>query len=1451
MATVPEAAGRLPSVKARIKSLRAVYEEAQQRIAQELSSAALTPFQKFRLGEHQKQVDSIVAALNAELDEVAAGVIPAAYAGGLSLTRIALDRQDIDLGRLNMGNKLHANAIQAVTDQMSMDLLEANGALADNATRILRQVQATKLEESTVNEAIARGLVEGETLRETSQKLRSEIQKTIAEGAKVEVHCKDGKTRYYDPAYYAELVAQTRTREATTAGNINGALEYGITLFQVSFHEGACDYCVPFQGKVYSLTPNDEGWPVLDERPPYHPWCEHVLVPFVQEAKTPEEVEAFRQMSSDSGLVLASHKDYTDALGKAQSGTAAKIGALVDAIEAPADTAGFGSAVQALREASELLAANADSLPAGTVKALEGKIAKLQETLETAFDNYTQKQWLAQAKADKVKYWAYAKKGDLKALYTSPKPAAVEEAKETLAKKYTEFAVTQKAAKAVKTAAIEKLAAQKAAEELAAATKKVDEAIDVLKGAKAGPDFHAALEAAYKAAGDMPQADLLGAAASKVDEALAAWEASIDALTAKEALALAKENGLKYANYANKDDLLKFLKAKNADLAQAWQDEIADIAKEKMAKAAAAAKAKKAAAKAAAEIAEEAPEAAAAAQTAAAKFAELDAAWASGTPPHTFTFLEKAEGIGGAHPKEFYTDELGRKWLFKPVHTQSSQWRGRSDLSFLARTEEMGYKVQRLVDPDAIEVRYIELNGRPGSIQLWRADEVAETFTRYLDPSDFPEELIPQIQREHVVDWLISNHDGHAEQFLVNRNGHVWGIDKGQAFKYFPSDRLAIDYNPTAYGSEKMLMNALLERAKAGDLSLSTGPVADAVRAIEKLSDDEFLAILRPYADGRFRTQSELQAFYDAAVARKNRLRLDFEELYSSVLGRPVSFADEAKAVAQALDEETRAIVQQARRAAGQGKVIPFDGGDIEDQSLLMYTSWKGDTPRAVFTCKVRPEAEAKFIAAFERQSSRAAALAGDSLSADRFYDDILAAVKTVNHHSTDLAYNAEKVAKAISLRDELETLLREATDPEVKKMAREYLKTIDRVSAIAGEKTGEKLARFERYLRATDEVLGDQGETFFATSRHEVKQILHERGIGRQLISQTDDAGYDQILNWTRGGDQIELKFEGGRIRYISQAESNPWAHRGQLEIILDRELDEGAVEQAFELLKRVDIDARVASPEDRELLYLLRQSYVSKAHTEDGYKQLIAGLDAENASTEKRVKELRAYWSRRMGVDDVTQLPQYNPAGEWELCAEDPTIRAGRWHQYRFDVTDEDVEGLYVYHNTSYGSGNSAADLYKSALPGNQTLTATTDKFRWNLPTGASPDSDMETGGGAYVFARLRELPRGNPRPGEIYWKPRVARRLDAITYASDSYGRTTGNYVTERRVEVSEWLNLARRKGSDETIFKNGLSLIEDVERIGYRTAAERDQIIQAFKDAGYARLPDGRRVEELFK
>lgn len=174
---------------------------------------------------------------------------------------------------------------------------------------------------------------------------------------------------------------------------------------------------------------------------------------------------------------------------------------------------------------------------------------------------------------------------------------------------------------------------------------------------------------------------------------------------------------------------------------------------------------------------------------------------------HTYTFSGKAGG--GTKPKEVWKDENGQEYMFKPV---------KAGEEFLAYGEAMGGQISRLLNPKAPAVYTIKLGNRFGSLQAYVPNE-GTLREQNLKVQDLSTSQIQDLQREQIVDWLISNHDAHDNQFLVMDDGSLVGIDKGQAFKYLGNDKLAIDYHPNAkYGEKEPIYNTLWRKFKNDDL---------------------------------------------------------------------------------------------------------------------------------------------------------------------------------------------------------------------------------------------------------------------------------------------------------------------------------------------------------------------------------------------------------------------------------------------------------------------------------------------------------------------------------------------------------------------------------------------------------------------------------------------------------
>ena len=833
------------------------------------------------------------------------------------------------------------------------------------------------------------------------------------------------------------------------------------------------------------------------------------------------------------------------------------------------------------------------------------------------------------------------------------------------------------------------------------------------------------------------------------------------------------------------------------------------------------------------------------------EFDAIDAAWTEKSKPGEFKYAGKAQ-VGGAHTKEFWTDGNGDKWMFKPIE--------RSGDDFLAHGEEAAYKIARLIDPNAIEVRAIRLNGKLGSIQKWRTDLKSEFDFSGVNPVDLTTMELEQIQREHVIDWLVSNHDGHGKQFLRAKDGKVYGIDKGQAYKFLGSDSLSIDYHPNrVHGENEPYYNTVFRQVKAGNVQVDPSVTLACIREVEKIPEEDFLAFLRSYADGRFgKDEAGKKAFLDLALARKRNLRSDFEGFYGDVLGKKgFRFDDAVAAIPKKgrLGPVEEKILADVRTLGWQGKVLPIDEEDIEDQNALVFVESFHGKPRTVVKMKIRPQAEGKLLDAIGKVGiDKTAVKVGEPLMEDVFSDDILAAAKTINHHALDKKYNDATLEKMGGHLDALKKLA-ESSDPDVKKMAESYIAWIEKVQQ-ARKDGGRIPEHFNPYLRKQVPAKKKAKDAPFTVRRTKVLHAKRELRSG-QIVVVEDSVDNTALFRGTamKAGQQYEITFpDGTRAVYRPWNDQNLYAQRGEFELILSDTPDPKELEKAMECMEALGLKANVASSEDAELLYLHKQAYVTKTDSSDpAYKKMIQDLDARSASKDERVREMRSFWEKKLGVKDLTKLSGYDPMGKYQMGFLDPKKDAGYRQQYRFDMSEADLEkqmkGYGLQHQIT--SGGDVATFLETVLPSNGTMVSTVEKLRVGVPvSGMSPEEDMRTGGASYFFTRIKKLPTaGGPSEKGLYFKKQLLRRMDAISYGNDCYGRVTDDHVTKNRGSTpSEWKAISRRS-SNETIFKNSVTILDNIELIVAGSEKEKESILAVFQKLGITKLPDGRLVKDI--
>lgn len=161
------------------------------------------------------------------------------------------------------------DAVTILVDNATQQIAETRIQVGRRTNDIFRQLAL---------DSMAEGLAASEGRRELSDRLETALTRagvTHTDGA---MHLVQINGRNYRLGPYTEMVARTTPREAASHGMKMRMLANNLDLV-IPWNETACDTCEPYIGKTFSLSGATEGYPVLDQLPPYHPRCECVLTP--------------------------------------------------------------------------------------------------------------------------------------------------------------------------------------------------------------------------------------------------------------------------------------------------------------------------------------------------------------------------------------------------------------------------------------------------------------------------------------------------------------------------------------------------------------------------------------------------------------------------------------------------------------------------------------------------------------------------------------------------------------------------------------------------------------------------------------------------------------------------------------------------------------------------------------------------------------------------------------------------------------------------------------------------------------------------------------------------------------------------------------------------------------------------------------------------------------------
>jgi len=242
----------------------------------------------------------IVKVLNMAVGKWANDAIPRAYAKGARRTRTSLEI----LGRKRRHPPVEDRPRRLIDDLMLL-LIRANNSIPTTVDRYLaavavaeRTVGAARVREFSFSQAegdIGRLAAEAELKEKSrgwlSQQVKVFLRTLIEDDEFIEIN-----GRMYRMNKYAELVARTTMRESQTAATLDLCNQYENDLVVISDHGTDCEECEEFEGNTYSISGTSTEYPMLEDEPPFHPNCKHVLL------ATSEEGIALERERGESDL---------------------------------------------------------------------------------------------------------------------------------------------------------------------------------------------------------------------------------------------------------------------------------------------------------------------------------------------------------------------------------------------------------------------------------------------------------------------------------------------------------------------------------------------------------------------------------------------------------------------------------------------------------------------------------------------------------------------------------------------------------------------------------------------------------------------------------------------------------------------------------------------------------------------------------------------------------------------------------------------------------------------------------------------------------------------------------------------------------------------------------------------------------------------------------------------
>lgn len=776
----------------------------------------------------------------------------------------------------------------------------------------------------------------------------------------------------------------------------------------------------------------------------------------------------------------------------------------------------------------------------------------------------------------------------------------------------------------------------------------------------------------------------------------------------------------------------------------------------------------------------------------------------------------------GSNPGGLYRDtDTGETWYIKTPPSAEH-----------ARNEVLAARLYQLAGADVPELRLTVLNGQP-AVASRIVDDLAKAT-----PADLAKTA--GALDHFATDAWLGNWDVVGATFdnLLVKGGKAVRVDTGGALRFRAQGGL----KGQAWG------NTVPELDSLRDAGLNP----QAAKVFGKISSEQMKASATRLVNiDRNAIDRLVDEFGPADLAERQALKATLHARLDNI-GEQLGIVRQVDAPpAPVLRPGGKAITAQdfdrITESRANGYTISTDGGDIEDHQVLLqhYTDAKGQK-RTRLVAKLRGEGATRAA-----KLAGADAVDGTGTIADlsNLRDKTLALAKSINSRATKGAAWDETIS--LRLRGFNEALL-EARDALV--LAEDTGANVDDVRAALdsittqvrtwqnANKVGQSISPIAKIdlgkladVKAAPKAKPKAGLSWTKERRFEYGVARFERGHMVETDETQTIPGVNQVLE----GEGL-----GVRVRFVVDDLENSISSRGLVHIDVAG-ADLAAADRAMATLADLGVTTTRTTSGERLGLYLDKLANL-RGLKDAKLRNAWAKLDEITDQAERNGAKL-ALLNKEAGYD-LTGSPHWNPEGVYQAFGH------GRTLQMRPDLDTPAMVSFErnhrVYTNVTglgVGAGSDQWNRLLSAIDGGGILSSQMERARRGIrAAGSSVSADHSSGGANYVFTRLVS---NRTHATGVYFKPRIVRRVDAFSYDSDVFGSVELDVQRSRRAIDAEGFIANAKNGRNETNFRDGISLFDDLDRIIFSTKGEAAQAIADMRERGYKTWPDGRPLEDV--